>query len=211
MDNDYIAIINFINKIDGLKKVLRYKECESFCESTADHSWRATILAFTIKNLPEIAKLDLDWDRILKMLLIHDLPELETNLGDVSANILDANQIIAKEKNLQEGIAINELEKLISIMCPDFSNLLKEYQERKTPESKFSSAINRLEATMHILNSDISEYRDMDYTIKHLSKVLKDCPELEEFVKIVKTELKRKCKKNNIEWRTEYNSPVYRN
>lgn len=209
MENNYKNTIDFINKIDGLKKVLRYKEYKSFCESTADHSWRATLLASIIKNLPEIKKLNLDWDRILKMLLVHDLPELATDIGDVSANILDANNIISEEKNLQEGFAINELEKSISTMCPDFSNLMSEYKERKTPESKFSSAINRLEATMHILNSDISEYKDMDYTIKHLSKVLKDCPELENFIKVVKIELRKKCKESNIEWKTEYNNSTY--
>ncbi len=206
MENNYSDIINFINKIDGLKKVLRYKENKSFCESTADHSWRVAILASVIKNLPEISKLDLDWDRVLKMLLVHDLPELETDIGDVSANILDNDDKIAREKNLQESIAINELEKSISIMCPDFSNLMSEYKERKSPESKFSSAINRLEATMHILNSDISGYKDMDYTIKHLGKVLKDCPELEDFTKNVKIELKKKCKEYNIEWKNEYSS-----
>lgn len=86
---------------------------------------------------------------------------------------------------------------------------MSEYKERKTPESKMASAINRLEATMHILSSEISGYKDMDYTIKHLSKVLKDCPELENFIKSVKTELKKKCEENNIEWKVEYNSSTY--
>lgn len=85
--NDYARTIKFINKLDGLKKVTRYKEYESFRESAADHSWKSTILASAIKNLPEIAKLRLDWERILKILLVHDLPELETKVGDVSAKI----------------------------------------------------------------------------------------------------------------------------
>ncbi len=209
MKNDYKDIINFINKIDNLKKVLRYKELKYFQESTADHSWKAVMLSSVIKNIPEISQLNLDWDKISKILLVHDLPELETNVGDVSANILDTNNAISKRKDIEEDIAIEEMEKTISALCPEFSNLMKEYKDRETPESRFASAINRLEATTHIMNSDISEYEDMDYTIKHLSKILKDCPELKDFIKAIKIKLEKKFKENNIKWKIEYDDPKY--
>jgi putative hydrolase of HD superfamily len=72
--------IDFILEVDKLKSVLRKTKPVGLdrYENSAEHSWQAALLALT---MAEHAPVKLDIDKVIRMLLIHDLGEIDT--GDV--------------------------------------------------------------------------------------------------------------------------------
>ncbi|MBT4239735.1 MAG: HD domain-containing protein, partial [Oceanospirillaceae bacterium] len=77
---DLIQIIDFVKQIDELKAVLRKTRplgMERY-ENSAEHSWQVTLAALMLKDY---AAQPVDINRVLRMLLIHDLCEIDT--GDV--------------------------------------------------------------------------------------------------------------------------------
>jgi len=69
-------IIDFISYIDQLKTVIRKNGLHdgSREENTAEHSWHAALSAWLLAPYTDQA---LDIDKVIKMLLIHDLVEIE--------------------------------------------------------------------------------------------------------------------------------------
>ena len=77
---ELIQIIDFVKEIDQLKSVLRKPRplgMERY-ENSAEHSWQVTLAALMLKDY---AAQPVDINRVLRMLLIHDLCEIDT--GDV--------------------------------------------------------------------------------------------------------------------------------
>jgi putative hydrolase of HD superfamily len=84
--------IGFIEHLDQLKQVLRQNLVmdESRRENSAEHSWHMATMAMV---LVEYAPQSLDQLRVLKMLLLHDVIEIEagdTFCFDVEANTYQA-------------------------------------------------------------------------------------------------------------------------
>jgi len=69
-------IIEFISYIDQLKNVIRKNGLHDASreENTAEHSWHAALSALLLAPYADQA---LDIDKVIKMLLIHDLVEIE--------------------------------------------------------------------------------------------------------------------------------------
>ena len=72
--------IEFIKAIDALKEVNRktYLLTESRFENSAEHSWQVSTLALV---LADFAPAGVDLFKVIKMLLIHDIVEIDA--GDV--------------------------------------------------------------------------------------------------------------------------------
>ncbi|MDL2227085.1 HD domain-containing protein, partial [Deltaproteobacteria bacterium OttesenSCG-928-M10] len=67
-----LQYLEFIQKAESLKSTLRSAHTAAGRrESTAEHTWRLALLAMVLEDdFP-----DLDWHRILKLCLVHDLGE----------------------------------------------------------------------------------------------------------------------------------------
>jgi putative hydrolase of HD superfamily len=110
-------------------------------ESTADHSWRITLMALLWAD-----RLDtpIDKDRAMKIALVHDLAEALA--GDIPVH---QQSTVAKSKHrLAEQQA---METMIGVLTPtkeehEIYQYWLEYEEQKTPEAKFVKAIDKLEA-----------------------------------------------------------------
>ena len=81
MEN-FQKLFSFYKAIEKLKTTYRHSSTsdKNRKESVADHSWMSCVIAITLINKINIK---LDQLKILKMILIHDLPELVT--GDIPA------------------------------------------------------------------------------------------------------------------------------
>jgi putative hydrolase of HD superfamily len=140
MDERFKQQIGFIYEIDRIKSILRKTKLfdSSRQENDAEHSWH---LALMVIVLSEYSNVKLDLAKTVKMVLIHDIPEIYT--GDTI--------VYAKKSGLQlEDI---ESAKKIFGLLPDeqrdeFVSLWTEFEEKETAEAKFAAAIDRLEPVM---------------------------------------------------------------
>jgi putative hydrolase of HD superfamily len=131
----------FLLEIDKLKLILRRSKLfdNSRYENDAEHSWHISMMAIV---LSEYANEAIDTLKVLKMLLIHDLVEIDA--GD---SFLYGENIDEKFKN--EELAA----KRIFGMLPDdqskeFIVLWEEFENNHTAEAKFAVALDRLEPIM---------------------------------------------------------------
>lgn len=139
--------INFILAIDALKNVNRrnYNADDSRRENTAEHSWQIVLLAQILYPYAK-NKENVDLLRVIRMLSIHDLVEIEA--GDTF--IFDEEGMKGKFEREKEaakkifGILDNDL-------STEFLNLWLEFEEEKTPDAIFACAIDRI--MPYILNS----------------------------------------------------------
>ncbi len=104
-------------------------------ENSAEHSWQVALLALVFADFSN-EKVDIL--KVLKMLLIHDLPE--AICGDVPLYAENRHEAAEKEKD-----AANKVFSMLSdSMNEEFQNLWNEFNARETPEAKFGACIDRI-------------------------------------------------------------------
>lgn len=137
------AQLRFILEADRLKGILRRSLLAdgSRRENSAEHSWHISLLALIMR---EYAPPGLKLERVLKMLLIHDIVEIEA--GD--SFVYDA--VAQGDKAARELAAA---EKLYGLLPPDQRDELREawdeFEARETPEARFAQAVDRLMPILH--------------------------------------------------------------
>lgn len=139
LDADLADRLRFILEIDQLKSVLRQTLLAdgSRQENSAEHSWH---LAMTALALAPFADEPVDMERVVKILLVHDIVEIDA--GD--AFIYDADARAAAAAAEQEAAD------RVFAMLPDpqgseLRSAWDEYEARETPEAKFAYSCDRLQ------------------------------------------------------------------
>ena len=136
--------IEFILEIDRLKHVLRQTILmdKSRQENSAEHSWH---IALTVMILSEYAADDgIDLFRVIKILLIHDLIEIDA--GDTYCyDDRGRNDQVERERAAADRI----FNILPADQARTFRELWDEFEERKTPESRFANALDRVQPFLH--------------------------------------------------------------
>ena len=148
--------------IDFLKEIEKFKTCERTCQTTcagraesdAEHSWHLAVFLVLLESEFE----NIDFAKLLKLALIHDLPEIYA--GDTNPYRGDT---INKEENEK-----NAAEKLFSIL-PDpaaqkFSSLFEEYIKQESPEARIVKSADKLMPLIQNLctNDRHSSYRKLN-------------------------------------------------
>jgi putative hydrolase of HD superfamily len=136
----------FILEIDQLKSILRQTPItgpERRRENDAEHSWH---LAVAAALLAEYAPAAIDLARVIRMLLIHDIVEIDA--GDTFA--YDAAAYADKEER-----ECRAADRIFGILPADqsaaFRALWDEFEAATTPESRYANALDRLQPLL--LNS----------------------------------------------------------
>jgi putative hydrolase of HD superfamily len=133
----------FIIEIDRLKGVLRRAPLAdgSRVENSAEHSWHLALMAMV---LAEHADEPLDVARVIRILLVHDIVEIDA--GDTYAFGLTGHD----DKAEREGRAANRLFGLLPAdQAAEFRALWDEFEERRTAEARFANALDRLMPLFH--------------------------------------------------------------
>ncbi len=131
--------IDFIVEIDKLKHVLRrtYLVDGKRRENSAEHSWHLAAMAVL---LSEYAREELDLARVVKMLLLHDVVEIDA--GDTFAY----DEAAHADKNERERLAA---ERIFNLLPDDLAGevfaLWEEFEEGETPEAKYAEALDRFQ------------------------------------------------------------------
>jgi len=132
--------IEFMIEIDKLKHISRRTILtdRSREENSAEHSWHIAMAVFLFSEYAQDQ--EIDWHRVIKMLLVHDLVEIDA--GDTYGYDHQRRQDQAR---LEQEAA----ERIFKILPPDqsrsFRALWDEFENRDTPESKYANALDRFQ------------------------------------------------------------------
>lgn len=131
--------IEFILEIDKMKNLYRqtYVLHEDRKENDAEHSWHLAILAFM---LAEYANNPVDVLKTMKMVLIHDIVEIDA--GDTYCYDEEGNQSKAER---EEKAAKRIFGLLPDDQKTEFYALWREFEECSTHEAKFAAVLDRLQ------------------------------------------------------------------
>ena len=129
--------VDFIKEIEKLKAVTRYnRTLDGRFENSAEHSWQAAIAAIVFQDYyPE----KLDMEKVISMLLIHDLGEIyagDTWIFD------DEKKADSHDRELES------IEKTMSILPEEkYLNMKKswlEFEKGESPEARYARVIDAL-------------------------------------------------------------------
>lgn len=143
----------FITEIDKLKSVLRRTLLQdgSRVENSAEHSWHLAMMALV---LLEYAPEGTDLSHTVKMLLVHDIVEIEA--GDTFAYDAQANL----DKDARERAAADSLFGLLpSPQGLELRSLWDEFEAGETREARFANALDRLQPFWHNFHTQGGTWR----------------------------------------------------
>ncbi|MBP3950439.1 HD domain-containing protein [Bacillus suaedae] len=153
MDDRLMKQIEFIVEIDKLKSIYR----QSFImdgsrqENDAEHTWHLSMMAII---LLEHANESLSIVRVLKMLFIHDIVEIDA--GDTFA--YDTTGYLDKFE--REKAAAERIYGLLPIDQRDeLFALWIEFEEGNTAEAQFAAAVDRLQPLLHNFYTEGKSWR----------------------------------------------------
>ena len=153
----------FIREIDKLKYIQRKTRLfnSQRHENDAEHSWHLAMMAMV---LAEHATTEVDLFKVMKMLLIHDIVEIDA--GDTF--LYDTTQShVNTEVELEAAKRIFGL--LPEEQMRDFIALWEEFEAGETPEARFAKALDRLEPIMQNASNQGGTWAEYDVP---LSRVL---------------------------------------
>lgn len=140
--------LEFLDEIEKLKIVYRQNVAidGSRQENSAEHSWHIALMAIVLADCSNFENLDIL--KVVKMLLIHDIVEIDT--GDTFLYDVEANK--SKERN-EQATAKRVFGLLPEPLGTEFLELWREFEARNTPEAKFASSLDSLQPLMNHLAS----------------------------------------------------------
>ena len=147
-------------------------------ESVAEHCWMASLMAYFMKDkFP-----DVDMDKVIRMILIHDLGECFT--GDIPV----FNKTPEHEEKEKE-LLYNWVKTLPGELADEMLALYEEMEKRETTEAKVFKAIDGMEAVLQHNISDISTWLPNEYELNQTYAT--DKVAFSEYLKEVREELRK--------------------
>jgi putative hydrolase of HD superfamily len=168
--------IAFIVEIDKLKRILRQTLLTdaSRQENSAEHSWHIALMAIV---LAEYAPAEVDLLQAVKLLLIHDLVEIDA--GDTFCYDLSGNQSKAQRE-------LAAADRLFGLLPPEqgaeLRSLWEEFEAQATPEAKFAAALDRLQPILNNQQTGGASWQKHGITseqvLRRMQPVQEGAPEL---------------------------------
>lgn len=139
LNENLLRQINFIKEIDKVKYIQRKTKLfnSDRNENDAEHSWHLAVMAIV---LAEHSNEDIDVLKVVKMVLIHDIVEIDA--GDTF--IYDTQKDHANTD--EERLAANRIFGLLpKEQAEELIAIWEEFEAGETKEAKFAKAMDRLE------------------------------------------------------------------
>lgn len=144
-------LLDFLHLAENLKNEPRHsRTSRGRRESVAEHVWRTALMAVLLK--PALNK-KLNWERLLAMIIVHDLAEART--GDVPIFKTAPRQ----DKKASEQKAMREFQRRLPRKVGRWLYALwQECESKKTPEAKIANALDKLEAQLQHNEADLRSW-----------------------------------------------------
>lgn len=143
--------LQFIYEIDKVKGIIRRTRLfhADKRENDAEHSWHICMMALVLQ---EYADEDVDINKVIRMMLIHDLVEID--VGDV----------IVYSKNQAHAEAEEKAARRIFGLLPDgqgdeYYDLWREFEDQQSAEARFAMALDRMEPILQSLYRGGEDWR----------------------------------------------------
>lgn len=156
------AQLAFLAEADRLKSVLRASKLidNSRHENSAEHSWHIMLYALV---LADQAGPEVDIGRVLRMLLIHDIVEIDAGDAPIHGQV-DHAAMAAKEAAAAD--------RLFGLLPPDqardFRAVWDEFEAAETADAQFAKAIDRVQTPLANLANGGGTWREYGVTMDQL-------------------------------------------
>ncbi len=168
--------MQFVIETDKLKRVLRQTLLtdSSRRENSAEHSWHIALMAIV---LAEYAPTSIDVLHVVKLLLLHDLVEI------------DAGDTFCYDEQGKQSKADREMQaadRLFGLLPPDqaiaFRQLWDEFEAQETPAAQFAAALDRLQPILNNQQTDGHTWKlhniTSDRVLQRMAPIQTGAPEL---------------------------------
>ncbi len=181
--------VDFVLEIDRLKGVTRKTKTMGLdrYENSAEHSWQIALLAWSLVPYAEAA---VDIDRVVRMLLVHDLGEIEA--GDTLVFI---DEGLAERKAAERACVTRIFGLLPDAQASLLMALWLEFEEGTTADARFAHAADRAMPVLLNLANAGQSWREngIDYArvVARIEKPIADgCPALWRYLDVRLSEAK---------------------
>jgi len=158
--------IAFIRELDRLKSVYRQsliKSDKNRFENSAEHSWHICVIAHVLR---EYVDEPIDIDRVVRMLLIHDVVEIDAGDTFAFSNATDLAQ--------QRGKELQAVERIFGLLPQhqrdEMVSLWLEFEDGTSLESRYAKAVDRIVPVFMNIANDGGGWRRHTLTRSQLLK-----------------------------------------
>ncbi|ELP9499223.1 MULTISPECIES: HD domain-containing protein [Vibrio harveyi group] len=131
-----LALVTELDKLKSILRRTRVKSAEGRLENSGEHSWHVALMAILME---EHANAPVDICRVMKMLLIHDVVEIDagdTFVYDTAASQEQAEKEIRAAERLFGMLPSDQEQELLA--------LWHEFEAAQTDDAKYAKALDRL-------------------------------------------------------------------
>lgn len=161
-ESDLDERLNFLQEIDKLKNVLRASPLvdKSRRENSAEHSWHLAMYALI---LSDHSSETVDLGRVIKMLLLHDIVEIDA--GDTPVH---GNDSPADQERKEQYAAKRLFGMLPNSEGKELRRIWLEFEAAETPDARFAKALDRLQPLLHNVATGGGTWADSDVSLQQV-------------------------------------------
>ncbi|WP_299636820.1 HD domain-containing protein [uncultured Ruegeria sp.] len=160
--NEFTTRLPFLTEADQLKSVLRASRLmagDRF-ENSAEHSWHIMLYAWV---LSESAPQKISVDRVMQMLLLHDIVEIDAGDNPIHGQVDHAAQAAKEQAAAKRLFGL-----LPDTQCKGFTTLWQEFEAADSPDAKFAKAVDRFQTPIANLETGGGSWVDYKVTYAQL-------------------------------------------
>jgi len=171
----------FLVEADKVKQIFRRNRIMdgSRYENDAEHSWT---MALTAMTLAEYAVEPIDTLRVVKMMIIHDIVEIDA--GDTFPY---GNDAVATQHDREVAAADRIFSLLPADLAAEYRGLWDEFEARETAEARFAAAVDHLGGVIPNYQNNGGGWREngvsVEQVIQRNQRIAKGSPVLWDYAR----------------------------
>ena len=162
MTDRLAAQIAFLSEADKLKSVMRASRLHdnSRFENSAEHSWHVMLFALVLADQADAA---VSVDRVIRMLLLHDLVEIDAGDNPIHGTVDHAAMEAAEQAAADRLFGL-----LPADQAAEYRALWEEFEAAVTPDAVFAKSIDRVQTPIANLKNGGGSWLDYNVSFDQL-------------------------------------------